>query len=92
MIGVLIDQKAVAKMWLRWCISCSDCPDVDLRRIRVTVEPDADLPYIKSPDTIIGLIISLSGIRSNVCIVFIENKEIFFKSSNSLVDKGFQAR
>ncbi len=37
---VLIDQEAVAQMWLWGCKSCSGCPDVDLRRIKATEEPD----------------------------------------------------
>lgn len=49
---VLINQKAIAQRWLQWCISCSSCLDVDLRQIRATAKPDADLSYIKSPNII----------------------------------------
>ena len=50
LIGVLIDQKAVVQIWLWWCIGCFSCPNVDLKRIKATVEPDADPPYMESPD------------------------------------------
>ena len=50
LIGVLINQKAVAQMWLWWYISCSSYLDVDLRRIGATAKPDADPPYMESPN------------------------------------------
>ena len=30
LIWVLIDQKAVAQMWLWWCVGRSSCPNMDL--------------------------------------------------------------
>ena len=58
LIGVLIDQKAVAQMWLWWCVDRSSCSDVDLRWIKATAESDVDPPYMESPNGPTGHIIS----------------------------------
>lgn len=47
LIRIIIDQKAVAQMWLWLCIGC---PNIDLRWIEVTAESDTDPFYIKSSD------------------------------------------
>lgn len=50
LIKVLINQKTVTQIWFWWYIGCLDCPNINLRSIKVTVEPTTDLLYIKSPD------------------------------------------
>lgn len=74
LIRVLIDQKVVVQIWLWQCIGRSNCPNVDLRQIKATAKPDADLFYMESPNSIktyklpIFLLISLLILHYTYCI------------------------
>ena len=82
-----MDQRTIAQIWLQWCKGCLDCPNVDLRQIKATAEPDIDLPYMESPDKWSGnqiMLLTLLKIASMFLIWLnaIKICRIIFKNSH----------